>query len=1475
MHQPRPQLVGRYRLGKSDFTNQFRLPQANGSTPGHPHPHSAADRAAVLVAIRTMLTKLGCSWYAVSPSRRETQFANRWWREWFWARDTMLEQAQDELEEDDVLVMIDVDYHVDMNAWLQLGHPIVLYTVIPEKAARRGNDYAYRFEGNNLVYQADGGLHVTHPLWNYDLDDILIDAGDVSIRYEVARLRTSPDHYVVFLVPTVQLRNGYFPRFDTCRLQRRIIRGKTYAIVPDLTAPPKLSIALRGPHYYQAVSLLREQVLTVQRRVDTISLPKTGLVTDIATLLERQHWVEDCDTHIAATILCELLKRNLAPGPDGYLFQDMGTCAGQQTVAPLVEYPALFPGRSPDAEMATIAERINLHPKGKSIPPRKLGLYSKYVSEFGEQLIPPSHLHRGRPLLPHEVVISQEKPRQKIKHQAKFPWLTKAARRLVVRAFQKVETYPKPKAPRNISTVPYAHLVELSTYTLAMKRHLKTFPQFGPGKTPDELTAQVCSLKGRLMARDFSTYDGTITRFLNEAVLSWVLRWVHPDHSKEVTKLLSAEWVAKGKTRHEIPYYINDTRVTGSPTTADHNTLINWFVSYVIRREEGQTPEAAFNAPGIYYGDDSIEEWITPSVQERVTQDLGLRAKPELIEEGRPIPFLGRYFRAGTSIADPMRTLAKLHLSGSPAERAQAAINKAGGYAVTDAKTPVIGVWAKKLLDEGAEREMSVDLNEATGEEVYKLLNGAWPQEKTQAREMFIELTPYDLATILAFEDQLRNTDLLDTESLPWVLPNTPWPERSDTTVNGNHVIEGPDLSRYEQNSCFYEALVQAPINHPVLSTCKTGGALRYRLQRQGVDVPVLGDMVEEPQVLAAAQALGLQITVESEALREPLVYGAGTPVTLHWDREAQHYTLAANDVIRARRAYYQAFGTSKHSKLPAKMALLTKLLPKQPALEISPAPGYMAQRWPNPEKVTLAHYTGPGALPLNPKVQEQYEGRIINFQEPAELPMVRGTWFSDAANAGIAREEIQAEAHAPLLRAIHARWMESPSQRLVIKAFMDGPLPSLPHLQDVAKGPNKRNVEVYLIFEKGVKTSRAAERYAELQRDYVSKAPINADKTQETNKAKPRGGGAPTKSTASATPEKKAEAQKAKPGKRSEQAGGGQRPHSGTSGDVIIGGLEGESVANPVQPGGSEGCRPDEACPDNGLLRSVPVQELQARVDIDDVHPLHGGPGNVLGSGDERSCSSHIPGTLGQLRSEDQSDLSQSEPRNPDVAARPDEVVPDARVGKLGRARNPLRGRVPRLHPGLDRDVVAGLLMAAWDSRAEQPEQTYANALSVIYGAEYSPRALRGATGKANRWGSGGLAVSLNLLDQARVRQFGPIEASSGCTGCYCGCDRGRVCPSGNRRPDGRNHGTERGKRGHATPSNGANPGVRGGGGQPARSHRPNAGGDGPVEPRPSGLPKQGQRHSHGPTANSADGPRRSRRRPGKRLGVASSEKG
>ena len=182
----------------------------------HGHPTLAAERRGVHMQLVKILSSRGYIPYDISTSRRTLRAKDRsgepipGFHGHFSARDFGFDERNDEIGDKHALLLIDVDYYVEMNVLATHFVPMCLYTFVPGKAVGHTPESSwstsYDEKGEAVVrYNVDGGNVYKHKMWDYgETDYVAFEVGNLSYVYSIERHRQGDStHLVVWLQPSV------------------------------------------------------------------------------------------------------------------------------------------------------------------------------------------------------------------------------------------------------------------------------------------------------------------------------------------------------------------------------------------------------------------------------------------------------------------------------------------------------------------------------------------------------------------------------------------------------------------------------------------------------------------------------------------------------------------------------------------------------------------------------------------------------------------------------------------------------------------------------------------------------------------------------------------------------------------------------------------------------------------------------------------------------------------------------------------------------------------------------------------------------------------------------------------------------------------------------------------------------------------------------------------------------------------------
>lgn len=751
------------------FNSNFLLTKKGSGNVSHSHGEMAAQRTQAEHSIANFAAQVGYEPYAVSASSRTEKTGVHFN---IMGRDLLYTPSYRCVGPKSMITMVDVDYYLDMPAYLASGAPVLMYTFSPKRAAGTLSDGYYTVSSNQVTMRVNGGATYVHGIWDYDHDFVRVDGFAGSMVCSVEYKELDDERRLVLIVPECYV-PWPFNRWVSCPVLDRV-RYCTDTGVNVVTRyeDGKLWLSMGREGSTSCVDIPETLWTSIAIRYKESNKPA---ISDVERIMNASKIMTD--SYLYAPLVFDFLK-GLSPQVSAYvrlsggtpktyslitpggLVTEDGKTRGRAVAPPLVDNEAVVPDASYNSERAAVQGRVVEQQNNKEPPGRFYG----YAAEFVKAVVPEAGI--GVPYDAGVVWERQDRPTQRA--LAEKVWSSMSLRSdLGVQAFVKGESYAKATDPRIISNVDPEHKVLLSRYTLSFKNLLAEHRWYAPGLTPPEIARRVVEVcHGKVVAEtDYSRFDGTISRWLREYVeQAAYLRWVAPQYAGELRTMLVKEVHARCVTLAGYRYRTVGQRLSGSPLTTDGNTLINAFVSFCALREGGQSVDQAMAGLGVYAGDDGLTS-VDSRLMEHAASVLGLNLKVESVATG-PLKFLGRVFRdpmAGdpTSIQDPVRTLRKLHLSfaGKHIEDAQALVNKAGGYLLLDPDAPLVGDWCKRMLLFYSAYTVKPDLVDLPyyARPVVEGRSATWPQLRPDEAEQLVSLClGTDVGTIWQWRKQIE-----------------------------------------------------------------------------------------------------------------------------------------------------------------------------------------------------------------------------------------------------------------------------------------------------------------------------------------------------------------------------------------------------------------------------------------------------------------------------------------------------------------------------------------------------------------------------------------------------------------------------------------------------------------------------------------------------------------------------------------------
>lgn len=705
---------------KDDYRQQFKdcgvMKSISHSSPReHSHPEAARLRCVANASMRHFITKIGCEQFSTSMSKEERKMATGGNRFYLHAKDLQMAKKKSKFEKHHVETMTDVDYYINMPGHLW-GQRVLLYTFVPKRVAGSTVEgmYATLLDGQ-VVTVVNGGAQYQHPLWNYDSDHFMIDRWWGSVMYLVEQVNVTDDRRVIFLNP---IRTVYGPLgwlIPGKRLERRNDIHDGIAISRYLKTTGEETTMMysmaRAGEFGSAVMSSDAFHSSLTR----VSLSKAPHLSDV----ERMFNAFKVENPIyAASVFLDVYKsqqKALTARPpiqtgavDMHSYQATGPLTTEdgtpsmRAIWPGFTKCAFAPVRSLNNDQACLDGRI-IEPKNKrpTLPP----ITYTYVAEFVKFLVPDNVAHT---LAPEDFEYMWDK----FKRPSQRSLITATENSMdidevKVRSFQKAEAYPKITAPRNISTLPADHNLQLGQFMFPFMEHiLKETHWYAFGKHPNVMSQIVYEKSldtSYVVTTDANKMDGSISGIFRDILVAAFCRAFAPVYSVAITRLENKERHVKASTALGLKYDTDETILSGSIITSVLGSLTNAFINYTALRYH-HMPAESWRRMGLYGGDDGITFDLPATSLKRAAARYGMAFDADVVMQGMPLPFLGRLFidpwTSGQNIADVLRQLRKLHLTATPKNvKADLVLHrKASGILVTDPQTPFLSIWAQAVI---------------------------------------------------------------------------------------------------------------------------------------------------------------------------------------------------------------------------------------------------------------------------------------------------------------------------------------------------------------------------------------------------------------------------------------------------------------------------------------------------------------------------------------------------------------------------------------------------------------------------------------------------------------------------------------------------------------------------------------------------------------------------------------------------------
>jgi hypothetical protein len=820
------------------------------------------------------------------------------------------ELYMDPVGNDCCIVMVDVDYYTDVRRWMCYSKPLLLYTFVPSDAAGVHGDGAWEltrgsytdaagcasYEGTVLKCMVNGGACYTHPIWDYNHDNLsVIDWYGNCVTFYVEQRQCPSGRRIVGLFPASSVAFPYWIRVP------RTVLSRFECMVGDVAVVDRgdgcLSISCPGS--FEALEVSRIDYAGWCAKAQAVGLKH---VVDVEKWMSVSENKKTKDARIrwapilfgliqagwkpsgATSVVLKTGSTTFVPGgaaPEHYVCQHTAApgdspTGGEIAIAfapPLVTCPTPVPARC--MANAAAAHQIRVKDTQKKFAGHTFKSdLAGYAAEF-VRLVLGEDRGTVMPLSIDELSERWTRPSQALTVSRLHTEVQPEPEPRTMRGFGKAEPVYK---PRNVVNCDGDHNAPLATYTLAIMDHLKEkHPWVGCGLAPCAVEARVHAVATGLCVPDeirerlgFAkldvTHEGDITNCDGSEK-----RW-HRDHVTDpimlgliygpcrpsLRKLLKHERAGfLVKMAEGYSYWAEWELISGTSATTLKNILKVAFGDYVALRRIGLSPVEALKCLGVYCGDDSVSVALPyPGLAEaRVVAlaDLAMDQKLIVRTSPSPVSFLGEYhygafFDCGRRLPDFWRQAQKCHLSCNRGVTIDvAAANKAlGALSSSTLSDPLLGPWFTQVaLLSGAHNVQAMSREERWKMDLETSSHFDRLALRSEVVDEWCEVTGIDrseLDLILARINSARSLAELPSGVLDNVLTTKhllPGAANSSGTVVP---LEEPAPVRNDQVEQGDSRRPQGPRNPPA------GGQVRPRPPRQAAARPPRDENSRQPR---------------------------------------------------------------------------------------------------------------------------------------------------------------------------------------------------------------------------------------------------------------------------------------------------------------------------------------------------------------------------------------------------------------------------------------------------------------------------------------------------------------------------------------------------------------------------------------------------------------------------------------------------
>jgi hypothetical protein len=789
---------------------------------------------------------MGLEPYFVQCSAADIRHNRAGSRSYFWTKDVLVPPSSFLPPSNAMCVLVDVDYYLDLPVWLNsIPKHALLYTIVPESVAD-SDEVSFTFdEMNNMQTTVSGGARYEHPLWDFSNDHVSTvtwSVWGVKVRsWLIDSQRTSKHRAVVMLSQSAQwtgfcgllawlcLKTGFL----SSKVLNRLKVVDNGFLCLDVVKKDGIYRSIGKPLRYNHAELPVERFDALLASARSSHLPITP--HQVQPYFTKEPKITESERVSIVTVV-DYLRSTISPFPSK-------VAVGLSTVQRYHfnwdgiddRAPSLHAYMNPIVPGAAFAPDISLGNEVRAIKARVLDIQSEvagdlmlhpelmqFAIEFAEMLFPTPHI--GVPKDDDYVTAKQSRPSQRrILEEAS--WLPSLPN--IVSSFLKREAYQKLNDPRVISTIDGLTKLEYSAFMYSVSEHFTQFtdcgepgvwggratPWYAFGHQPKDIARYITTLVAKALLwidSDLSKMDGRFSELLRHFERICLTRYFMVIHHDQVLRLHGQTYNVRGVTRHGHHYASKFDRRSGSPDTAPFNTAATAFIPFIAFRRIGLNKVDAWRCLGIYGGDDGGTPDVDPDFLMKAAVDVGQKMTMSVVERYQPgLSFLSRFYGPSVwdgdcnSMCDLTRQLVKFHVTTalpSNVPPVTKLVEKAFSFSLTDANTPVIGVFVRKI---GELVKQNNFVRQQLSADVSRILlpwNSDVPLEDQYPNELCDWMVDYAISALEPFDfdfhawhANVNKCVLLEQMlELPVVASVIPPPPPADDAVLNGEVVPAP-----------------------------------------------------------------------------------------------------------------------------------------------------------------------------------------------------------------------------------------------------------------------------------------------------------------------------------------------------------------------------------------------------------------------------------------------------------------------------------------------------------------------------------------------------------------------------------------------------------------------------------------------------------------------------------------------------------